>query len=360
MVAFAQFDLEMCVAPQRRAIFWHPNFQKRSEAEVLCIFWLGNVLCATTACNFSFLIWPDGSARAALASLLFDPPDPQIIGKTMFRDFPNISRTCIFFWLFSFSESLLLFLYSLTLLISAFQLSILSGVWLLNFLWPAVLVLQIREGIVSTWYDERITLNVWYYSDILNHFDMILDTDRLTWDIHTIQSDLLKSRGRATVLTTLDIDDLPGSWRGRWTLVCWVCLSRIFGYNQSPKMIGKILCQGVFQNFCKHLRSYSCSSVLWTKKHHAMRLSCYVASCVTLRNHFLNSSQDSRHRNISSNHPMGHRSHQTWRDLQIHQPEQPKTLNQSWDGIRKWWLNEITPRNKFWALSDRRYSVENV
>ena len=34
------------------------------------------------ACNFSSLIWPDGSAAAALASLLFDPPEPQIIRKT--------------------------------------------------------------------------------------------------------------------------------------------------------------------------------------------------------------------------------------------------------------------------------------
>ena len=31
--------------------------------------------------NFSSLIWPAGSAPAALASLLFDPPEPQIIGK---------------------------------------------------------------------------------------------------------------------------------------------------------------------------------------------------------------------------------------------------------------------------------------
>ena len=51
--------------------------------------------------DFSFLIWPHGSA--ALASLLFDPLDPQIIGQnmknTVFCDFPNISRTCIFFLL---------------------------------------------------------------------------------------------------------------------------------------------------------------------------------------------------------------------------------------------------------------------
>ena len=33
-------------------------------------------------CNFSCLISPDGSAPAPLASLLFDPPEPQNIGKT--------------------------------------------------------------------------------------------------------------------------------------------------------------------------------------------------------------------------------------------------------------------------------------
>ena len=67
---------------------------------MFCTFWLGNVLRATTACTFSSLIWPDGSAPAALASLLFDPPEPQIIGKnTVFRDFPTFSRICIFFLL---------------------------------------------------------------------------------------------------------------------------------------------------------------------------------------------------------------------------------------------------------------------
>ena len=49
---------------------------------MLCAFWLGNLLSATTAHNFSSLIWPHGSVSAALASLLFDPPEPQIIGKT--------------------------------------------------------------------------------------------------------------------------------------------------------------------------------------------------------------------------------------------------------------------------------------
>ena len=82
MVCFVYFDLDMCFAPQRRALFRHLTFQKWSENGVFCTFGLGNVLRATTACNFSSLIWPAGSAPAALASLLFDPPEPQIIGKT--------------------------------------------------------------------------------------------------------------------------------------------------------------------------------------------------------------------------------------------------------------------------------------
>ena len=77
---FVHFDFEMCFAPQRRALFRHRNFQKWSEAGVFCTFWLrerqrralfrhrnfqkwsepgvlctfslGNVLRATTACNF--------------------------------------------------------------------------------------------------------------------------------------------------------------------------------------------------------------------------------------------------------------------------------------------------------------------
>ena len=105
---FVHFDLEMCFAPQRRALFRHRNFQKWSENGVFCTFSLGNVLRATTACNFSSVLWPGGSAPAALASLLFDPPEPQIIGKTQcFATFlPFRASVSSFFWLFLFSSSL--------------------------------------------------------------------------------------------------------------------------------------------------------------------------------------------------------------------------------------------------------------
>ena len=47
------WGLEMCFAPQRRALLRHLNFQKWSEAGAFCAFSLRNVLCATTACTFS-------------------------------------------------------------------------------------------------------------------------------------------------------------------------------------------------------------------------------------------------------------------------------------------------------------------
>ena len=129
------FHFEMCFAPRPRALFRHLNFQKCSEDGVSCKFWLENALRGTTACNFSSLIWPDGSAPAALASLPFDPPEPQIIGKTewiaAFLPFPAPSSS--FLWLFLFSDLLsssLLWLFPPLL----FHLSILSEVWLPNFL----------------------------------------------------------------------------------------------------------------------------------------------------------------------------------------------------------------------------------
>ena len=47
------FDLDMCFAPQRRALFRHLNFHKWSKNGVLCTFWLGNVLRTTMAYTFS-------------------------------------------------------------------------------------------------------------------------------------------------------------------------------------------------------------------------------------------------------------------------------------------------------------------
>ena len=53
LVCFVHFDIEMCFAPHRRALFRHLNFQKWSGAAVFCTFWHRNVLRATPACTFS-------------------------------------------------------------------------------------------------------------------------------------------------------------------------------------------------------------------------------------------------------------------------------------------------------------------
>ena len=46
------FALQMCFAPQRRAIFGHLTFQNWSESVVFCTFGLTNVLGATAVCHF--------------------------------------------------------------------------------------------------------------------------------------------------------------------------------------------------------------------------------------------------------------------------------------------------------------------
>ena len=119
----------MRFSPQRRAIFRHENFKKCSETDVLCTFWLQNVLFATVACNFStselpkvlrhrqffsvftskcvfrhvqFLISPLSSY---LRTRRFNRPTFGLTrhtnhwNNTAFRDFSNIWRGCIFFLL---------------------------------------------------------------------------------------------------------------------------------------------------------------------------------------------------------------------------------------------------------------------
>ena len=74
----------MCFAPQRRALFRHVNFQKWSKASVFFVH-VDFEMCLAPQRRAIFHLSSgqiNGSAPAALASLLFDPPEPQIIGKT--------------------------------------------------------------------------------------------------------------------------------------------------------------------------------------------------------------------------------------------------------------------------------------
>ena len=134
MVCFVHFDLKMCFAPQRRTIFRYLNFQKWSKADVFCTFWLANVLRATAVRKFcasespkvvrsrqffSILSWKCASRFSGVQFFIsplnsylrtrrfskptFRPSRPtkshKSLNNTAFRDFPNISRVCIFFLL---------------------------------------------------------------------------------------------------------------------------------------------------------------------------------------------------------------------------------------------------------------------
>ena len=70
MVCFVHFDFKMCFAPQRRALFRHRNFQKWSDHGVFCTFWLQNVLRATTACTFSTSQLPKVVRSSSVLSIL--------------------------------------------------------------------------------------------------------------------------------------------------------------------------------------------------------------------------------------------------------------------------------------------------
>ena len=177
----------MCFSPQRRAIFQHLNFKKWSETLSFLTFWLGNVLLAILACNFStsplqkvvrtcsvlyILTWKCTSRHSGVQffdivtfksgpkltcfvhfhfKMCFSPQrraifvfdfssdhmtPPSLTFGAGLSSFFWLSRYCIFF--------LLTLLHLLTLLSSdftssicfssAFQLSILSEVYYINFL----------------------------------------------------------------------------------------------------------------------------------------------------------------------------------------------------------------------------------
>ena len=157
------FDLEMCFAPQRRALFQHLNCQKWSGAGVLCTFWLGNVLRATTARTFSTSQLPKVVRTPGVFHILtskcpsrhngvqlfishlaswlrtrrFSEPTfrpsgaPNHWENTVFRDFPTFSRIGICFLL---TLSLLTLLSSDLSLLSASSLLCFSSVHIVESL----------------------------------------------------------------------------------------------------------------------------------------------------------------------------------------------------------------------------------
>ena len=128
---FVHFDLEMCFAPQRRALFRHHNFQNWSGPKVF--LYMLTWKCASRHNGVQFFIVPVASwvRTRRFSEPTFRPSGATNHWKnTVFRDFPTFSRICIFcpLTLSLLIFSLLIFLFSLPLPCSAFHLSILSEV----------------------------------------------------------------------------------------------------------------------------------------------------------------------------------------------------------------------------------------
>ena len=95
---FDSCHFQMCFASQRRPLFRHRNFQ--SPPNPVCFVHFHFQTCfAPQRRAIVHLSCPDVSAPAALASLLFDPPDTNQSKNTVLRDFPTFSRTRIFYLL---------------------------------------------------------------------------------------------------------------------------------------------------------------------------------------------------------------------------------------------------------------------
>ena len=176
MWCFPHFDLQICFAPQQRAIFEHRNFQNGSGNVVFCAFWLANVLFATAAWHFGtselpkclrrwgvfYILTRKCASRHSRVPFFTCPRNSYLRTRrfseatfrtsgttthwknTAIRDVTNIWRACWTpcYWLYTHvdllatdSTRMLIFLLLTWLLCdSAFQLYILSEVRLLNFL----------------------------------------------------------------------------------------------------------------------------------------------------------------------------------------------------------------------------------
>ena len=129
----------MCFAPQRRALFRNSTSQPPKVVRTPGVLHILTSKCASRHNGVQFFIAPVASW---LRTRRFSDPTFRPSGatnhwkNTVFRDFPTLSRGCIFclLTLSLLIFSLLIFLFSLPLPCSAFHLSILSEVWLLNFL----------------------------------------------------------------------------------------------------------------------------------------------------------------------------------------------------------------------------------
>ena len=154
MVCFVHFDFES----RLNAVHFFISTSKSAQA--FFTFWLRNVLRATTACNCSSLIWPDGSAPAALASLLSTLRSHK---SRCFATFlPFRAPASSFFWLFLFSDLLSSSLLFSSLTLPTFAFSSVHIVGSLTSKFPSVNVyiyIYIIHIYIYIWINKEIKKN---------------------------------------------------------------------------------------------------------------------------------------------------------------------------------------------------------
>ena len=133
-MCFVHFDLDMCFAPQWRALF--ATSQLLKVFKNWCFVHFDLDMCFAPQRRAIFHLSPDHMApHPPLWRAYFStPPGHKPLEKQCFATFlPFRAPGSSFFGDFLFLIFFLLLFSSLTLPISAFDLSILSEVWLLNF-----------------------------------------------------------------------------------------------------------------------------------------------------------------------------------------------------------------------------------
>ena len=97
--SFVYFDLEMCFAPQRHALFRDVNFQMCSESKVFFAFYFQ--MCFAPQRVQFFMSHPTTWLRTGhFSKPTFRPSGATNHWKNIAsRDFPTFSRACIFFLL---------------------------------------------------------------------------------------------------------------------------------------------------------------------------------------------------------------------------------------------------------------------
>ena len=103
MVCFVHVDFEMCFAPQRHGVHFLDISTSKSGPRMVCFVHVDFEMCFAPQRRAFFNL---SSGQLALHPPLYDPPEPQIIGKTQcFATFlPFRAPVSSFFWLFLWSS----------------------------------------------------------------------------------------------------------------------------------------------------------------------------------------------------------------------------------------------------------------